>query len=192
MDCDYCSESFDNEENYLQHLGDEHYEELGRIQKRRVNQMSSSTGSTWLIVGGVVIVLALLGGGYLLMGSGGDNSNNNVQVTDIQPSGLRSVHYHGTISVVIDGNRIDFSQRRYQVQDDYFHFEQLDGTRWHVHGRDVTLGYAMDTLGITVTEDTVIFQGTTYSNASVQVDGQNVDPSTYVLKRGDNIEIRAG
>jgi hypothetical protein len=64
----------------------------------------------------------------------------------------------------------------------------------------------MATLGIGVSEDTVVFDGTVYresdpgTNVTVEVDGEPVDPQTYVLQggadsrpeRGDSIRIVVG
>lgn len=84
------------------------------------------------------------------------------------------------------GDRVDLSQRRYQLQDRYFHLEAGNGRIWHLHGERVTLAYAMDTLGISVTDDSVTYQGTTYEEGSaydvtVTVGGQDVTPSEYIL-----------
>ena len=85
------------------------------------------------------------------------------------------------------GDRVDLSQRRYQLQDRYFHLEAGNGRIWHLHGERVTLAYAMDTLGISVTDDSVTYQGTTYEEGSaydvtVTVGGQDVTPAEYVLE----------
>ena len=37
-ECDYCGESFDSEDAYLNHLQAEHRDELGRIDQKRVEQ----------------------------------------------------------------------------------------------------------------------------------------------------------
>lgn len=105
------------------------------------------------------------------------------------------MHTHGSITVTIAGERIDFSRDTYQLQDNYFHFEHGNGDRWHVHGKDVTLQYAMDTLNIHVTNETVTYQGTTYRDSNpgttvtVEVNGEPVNPRTYVLQDGDRVQI---
>ena len=68
--------------------------------------------------------------------------------------------------------------------------------RWHGHAKGVTLSYAMGTLGIDVTEDTVAYQGTTYGDdpgetVVVKVNGESVNPEEYVLQDGDHIQIVA-
>ena len=107
-----------------------------------------------------------------------------------------SVHYHGTIDASIAGQDLDFGRQQFQLQADAFHFENGEGQRWHVHARQVTLAWAMRTLGIDVTNGTVSYQGTTYGDdggetATVTVNGGSVTPTDYVLQQGDEIRIVA-
>lgn len=112
-----------------------------------------------------------------------------------EPYDLGSVHHHGTMDVVVNGERVDFSRSRYQLQADPFHFEGGEGTRWHVHARGVTLAYAMDTLGIDVTASTVTYRDTTYRDSdpnttvTVTVNGEPVTPSDHVLREGDRVRV---
>lgn len=59
----------------------------------------------------------------------------------------------------------------------------------------VTIDYAMATLGINVTESAITFEGTTYRDADsnttivVKVNGQTVNPTEYVFKKGDHVHI---
>jgi hypothetical protein len=117
----------------------------------------------------------------------------------------QSQHGHGLINVTIAGERVDFSRSEYQRPREFsaFHFERGNGRMWHKHADGVTLEYAMATLGIGVSENTVAIDGTTYrdsdpgTNVSVTVDGQAVDPATYELEgasssnpaQGDFIKI---
>ncbi|MDX1745764.1 MAG: hypothetical protein R3324_07490, partial [Halobacteriales archaeon] len=111
------------------------------------------------------------------------------------PSGLGSVHLHGTIEMTVDGEAVDFSRDRYQLQADAFHFESREGGRWHVHARGVTLGWAMATLGIEVTGSSVTVEGRTYRDGAdgvsvtVEVNGEPVSPASYVLREGDHVRI---
>jgi hypothetical protein len=99
------------------------------------------------------------------------------------------------MTVAIDGQRLDFSRDRYQLQDQAFHYEAGDGTEWHGHADRVTLQYALSTLGIEVTESTVTFEGTTYrdsddgTDVTITVNGNAVDPSEYRLKEGDSVRV---
>lgn len=193
-DCEYCNTTFQNEEPYLEHLRDQHYKELGRIDRSRVDRLETDEGTnTWLSMAAVALTgLILLGGVFFLFTNGGATGGTSSSPT---PHGLWSVHDHGSIDVKIDGKQLDFSQDKYQVQADYFHFENGNGEKWHVHGKGVTLQYAMNTLGINVTNSSITYDGTTYSDSNsgttvtVTVNGEAVNPGTYVLKDGDRVRI---
>ncbi|MFC7018356.1 MULTISPECIES: DUF3105 domain-containing protein [Haloarcula] len=64
VDCDYCAASFEDEDDYLDHLAAEHEEELGSIDRRRVAQHTSDDESgpplALLAVGAVVVIGAVL------------------------------------------------------------------------------------------------------------------------------------
>lgn len=200
-DCDYCGDDFDSEDAYLEHLAEAHADDLGSIDQRRVDQYEGAKDSggisTPLLAASVVVALVVgLGGGYAITSgalfSGGSSSGGSGDVPT--PYDTWDVHYHGSIEVVVDGQAVDFSQDRYQLQADFFHFEGGDGTRWHGHARGVTLERAMSTLDIGVTDDSVTVQGTTYvdgenADVTVTVDGTDVDPRTYTLEDGDTIRI---
>lgn len=108
-----------------------------------------------------------------------------------------SLHVHGEINMTVAGDSIDFTRDRYQTpgHNAYFHFEGGD-PHWHAHSWSVSLAYAMNTLaGINVTDDSVTYNGTTYhrsdvgTSITITVNGDPVDPSTYILKDGDRINI---
>jgi hypothetical protein len=197
--CSHCGETFEEEGAYLSHLAAEHRGELTALEERKVEAANTSVSTTLtdrLPSGGflVLVVLILFSAALVAfvsfgLGSGGSASGERT------PVGVGEVHYHGTIQVVIDGERIDFSQSQYQLQADAFHFEGGDGSRWHVHARGVTFEWAMDSLGFDVTPDSVGFQGETYrdsdpgTNVSVTINGESVDPPSYVLREGDSIRI---
>ena len=193
-DCDYCEETFEDEEAYLRHLRSDHADELGPIEQRRVASLESDGGGfdpvTIAAVVGAVVLVGLIG--FAFVSASGGNGDGGSAPT---PHDFRSVHYHGTITASIDGQQLDFSRQQFQLQNDYFHFEQGRGERWHVHAKGVTLAYAMETLGIEVSEDELSYEGTTYTDESgtvvVEVNGESVDPSQYVLQRGDSVRIVA-
>lgn len=207
-DCNYCEESFDDEEAYLEHLHADHDEsELSRIDSRRVEQHTGADEGGGLPTGPLIIVGILAFTGlvlvYVTFFVGGDGPPGNGDVAQT-PYGLDTVHGHGTINVTIDGRTLDFSQQQYQVQDDAFHFEGGNGDVWHTHAQGVTLEYAMSTLGIDVNRTTVTFDGETHSardpntEVVIEVDDRSVNPKTYVLDgaesasnadQGDHIRI---
>lgn len=184
-DCDYCDDSFGSEKAYLKHLKAEHEGELGPIDRRRVGADDEGGMLSSVPAGPIALVAIILFAGaivgYVLFFSGSGSAGT-------EPRNLGAVHGHGTINVTVLGESPDFSQREYQVQDDYWHFEGGNGRIWHVHGEGVTLKYAMNTVGIGVTDSSVTYDGTTYRDdsseyaVSVTVGGEDVDPSEYVLK----------
>jgi hypothetical protein len=195
-DCDYCGESFDSEEAEKDHLRSEHADELGPIDRRRVGlEEEGSDFPTGPVALGGVIVAALAIVAYVIFfaSSGGPGGTDAAQ----QPYNYGAVHYHGTMNATIDGQTLDFSRDRYQLQDDAFHYEDGDGSQWHVHAQGVTLQYGLGTLGIEIAGDgsTLTFGGTTYDDSDPdttvvhQVNGETIDPGSYVLQRGDSVRV---
>ena len=186
-DCSYCGDSFDSEDAYLAHLETVHEGELGPIDRRRVgDEAEGGIGLRGLLLAALVVV-PLVVGAYVLFFTGTASPEG--------PTDVGSVHEHGTINVTIDGTELDFGQPEFQNPGEHsaFHFES-DGTGgevWHVHAQEVTLSYAMETLGIEVTEDMVRYDGETYTeeNATitVEVNGESVDPGEYVLSGPSDI-----
>jgi hypothetical protein len=203
-DCDHCGASFDDETAYLKHLRDEHPDDLGRIEQRRIDSLGGGDGGVDAapVALGAVLVAAVAIVAYVVFftggsggsgGTGGSGTVNGYQVAQL-PTGqaYQGTHYHGQLRMAVQGDTVDFSQQQYQLQAEAFHFEG-DG-RWHVHAPGVTLEFAMATLSIGVTDDSVTYEGTTYTDgegASVQVlvNGNDVDPASYVLQDGDRVEI---
>jgi sulfur carrier protein ThiS len=199
-ECDHCGASFDDEEAYLRHLRDRHGDELGPIEQRRVATLESGDdGPDAVVYGAVLGAVALVGLlAYVLFFSGGGATGTDGPGAGSNggPYDVGSVHHHGTITVTIGGDELDFSRQQFQYQADPFHFENRDGEQWHVHAKGVTLSYAMGTLDIGVTEDTVTYDGTTYGDdpdetVVVEVNGESVDPEEYVLQEGDHVRIVA-
>jgi len=218
-ECSYCGESFEDETSHARHLRDEHEGELGTIDQRRVEEtLDDDTGGipTGPLVLGLVVLAAVLVVVYVVVFVGGGDASPATETTaDLDagaasldevaqtPGPAGSAHEHGTIEVVIDGQEIDFSRETYQLQADKFHFEGGDGRIWHTHATGVTLEWAMATLNIGVSEDTVVFDGTVYrdsdpgTDVTVEVNGQPVDPQSYVLEgtsaanaqNGDHVRI---
>ena len=194
--CDYCNESV-SEDAYLEHLRTNHYEELGAIDRRQVDEelgplQRQGTNLTRYALGVGVLVLFALAYATVFIGAMADSGLvvSESSSAAIQPDPTELVHFHGTIELTIDGESVDFSESQYLMQADCFHFHNDDGVEdglWHVHCGDVSLEYAMETLGIGLTADTVEIDGETYSDddpetsVSITVDGEPVDPEEYVL-----------
>ena len=211
--CSYCDESFSTEDELLRHLEDVHYDELGRIDRRRVDgrRTEPSVQLGTLLVGGfaVLLIIGALAAAYVVLGSGSSGDPPVAVDATITPHSYASVHTHGTMQAVIDDRELHFATENRFIEADpyYFHFHGGDNV-WHVHGADVTLEYALATLGIEVSDggSVLTFEGETYddadpgTNVSITVDGEYVDPETYVLQgvgpipdaragEGDNVEI---
>lgn len=198
--CRYCGEEFDDEDAHLAHLKAAHNDELGRVDQRRVDaaaerdQAQRTERLQRITKVAVPVVLALAAAGLVYVLFFADSGPVETGAAQ-EPTDLWGVHTHGTIEMEILGDQVDFSQPQYQMQADAFHFENREGTRWHVHARDVTLEWALQTLDIEVTDDSVTFEGTTYEDSdssysvTITVNGEDVDPSTYVLQDGDTVRI---
>jgi len=203
-DCSYCSESFDDEDAYLEHLKASHEGELGPVDQRRIGDGEGESGfGTRTLLLGLLAVIPIVVVAYVLFFTGSTAGDASLAEPETQPTGIRTVHEHGTINVTIDGTELDFSRDEFLRPREYqaFHFEDRSEV-WHVHARRVTLQYAMWTLGIGVTEDTVRYDGETYRdgvNATIviEVNGDPVDPTEYVLsgtragnaEEGDHVRI---
>ena len=73
--------------------------------------------------------------------------NNDLHLlSDIGP--LRSTHIHADVKVYINGNAVDFSQRKYQLASRFIHFEENNGDVVHVHATGLTIGHLFNSLGI--------------------------------------------
>jgi len=185
-ECDYCGATHDGEGAHLDHLESEHYDELGPIDKRRVDDRGSGFDvPVGPIAIGVVLVAAAGILGYVVFVAGGGSNVGPVQ----------SDHYHGTMEMTVLGNDVDFSQSQYQVRDNRFHFEDRNGQRWHAHATGVTFGYAMNALGFDVSTDpnTLVYRGDTYTDGEgyevvLEVNGNSVG-TDYVLKQDDDIRV---
>lgn len=199
-ECDYCGETFGDDESLLEHMRDEHGGELGRIDQRRVSELEGDdrefpTGP--LAIGFIVFASAAVVA-FVIFSGGGSGANTG----DVAQTPHGTAHDHGTMEVVILGDRVDFSRSQYQVADPDFHFENGNARVWHAHAQGVTVEYALSTLGIEVTESSVTFDGTTYEagdeyDVSITVNGEPVDPQTYVLdgasdqnpEQGDHVAV---
>ena len=126
-ECNYCTESFDDEEAYLTHLSNEHADELGPIDRRRVETPTDEegfslfpfvAGASLLAVGAVVVYVSF----FMNSATGSANTAGG------GPSNIGSDHYHGPMTMTVDGQRVDFSQTQYQLQSDAFHFEGRGAT----------------------------------------------------------------
>jgi len=75
---------------------------------------------------------------------------------------LGDEHEHASILVKIFGDRFPsptgFSSPAYQIKSTWIHFEGAEGKTIHRHSSGVTLGYLIETLGITLNDECLVFQ----------------------------------
>lgn len=181
-ECDYCGDSFDAEDTYLSHLADEHGDELGRIDRRRVDQHRSSTSGIPIESGPLVLVGIILVAGAFV-----------AYLTLVSNQGLQtgSTHIHGTITMTIDGERVPVAQLSGSPA---FHFHG-DNRQWHVEATEVSLKEGMEIVGVEIDAGRVTYDGTTYrkgeqnTTITFRANGQRIAPGTYILKDGDAIRI---
>lgn len=188
--CTYCGDPVPDD--YETHLRRAHADELTAIDERRVGARSDGSKrrnlALYASVGAILIVFAL-GYSLVFLGTGADSSSALVQ-----PDTTAQIHEHGQITVQYDDTAVEFTEPRYLEADGCFHFHASDDAQvWHVHCEDVTIEYALETLGVAVTADTFTIDGQTFAEAdgddvSVTVDGDEVDPREYVLEGVESVE----
>ena len=181
-ECDYCGSSFEEEDAYLTHLGDDHSDELGRVDRRRVEQHRHDESTVDIPIGPAVLVgIILLAAAFVTY----------LTVFSDQNQAVGSTHIHGTITMAIDGERVPV------VQDGgspAFHFHG-DSRQWHVEARDVSVKRALSIVGVDISDGRVTYDGTTYREAdstttiTIEVNSQQVVPGEYILKDDDTVRI---
>ena len=112
---------------------------------------------------------------------------------------LGSEHVHAAFAVKINGEKLDFSQEKYQVQSQYIHVENNDGNTLHRHATGVPVGEFFASLGMNVTdscftlENKTSYCGNGNSNLEFYVNGNKTNSiANYVLKEDDRILIVYG
>ncbi|ELY54743.1 hypothetical protein [Natronolimnohabitans innermongolicus] len=201
--CPYCGDRVPDE-SYEDHLRRTHTDELTRIDARRVGTLADEpTRRRPVIVVGIGVIVVVFALGYGVLFFGDDTATSSAAV---QPDPTSQIHEHGTISVQYDGAAVEFNDPQFIEADDCFHFHAADDAAvWHAHCEDVTIEYALETLGMELTAERFVIDDAAYAEAdgdeiSVTVDGDAVDPQTYVLEgvesvadarggSGDDIEV---
>jgi len=106
VDCEYCGESFDGDDAYLDHPAEVHDGELGAIDRRRVKKHTGGEASNSLPVGpiviGIVVVFAIGLTAYVtqLSGDGGGSDADLVGTAGAQP--LSAVEATGVEASALD------------------------------------------------------------------------------------------
>ncbi len=211
MGCDHCGETFDSRRAEIDHVLADHGSDLTSHErdalKRERNELPDTSGSVAdrlpigrgtamaaLFLGLAAVVLyGMVSAGVVSFTAGGSPSGTATAPTSVGPAG--STHEHATFSVSVAGDRIDFSRQRYQMQANRVHFEAGDGTTIHKHATGVTIGYALDTLGLGINASCLQVHGDAYcepaGDLAVTVDGSDIDaPTDHVIRDGETIRIR--
>ena len=112
---------------------------------------------------------------------------------------LGSEHVHAAFAVKINGEELDFSQEKYQVQSQYIHVENNDGNTLHRHATGVPVGEFFASLGMNVTDSCFTLENkTSYcsdgnSNLEFYVNGNKTNSiANYILKEDNRILIVYG
>lgn len=77
---------------------------------------------------------------------------------------LRSAHIHADIKVYINGHAMNFSQRKYQLNSRFIHFEEGIGDVIHVHARGLTLGHLFESVNIDFNSNCIAIESQSYCN----------------------------
>lgn len=91
-DCNYCDESFTDDEAYLAHLRDAHRGELSRIDRRRVESFEAEGGRSRAVLYGAaaVVVVLVAAAVYVTMVQGGDGGGGVTDWQSAEISGIES------------------------------------------------------------------------------------------------------
>ncbi|MDX1371366.1 MAG: hypothetical protein R3321_02795, partial [Nitrososphaeraceae archaeon] len=104
----------------------------------------------------------------------------------------------------INGKNIDLSIPKYQVQSDYIHVENRDGTTLHRHATNVTFGDFLETIKMNLDQDNnncLMFEnGTEYCddnanklNAYINGNSSGVEAiSNYIINNNDRLLVLYG
>lgn len=112
---------------------------------------------------------------------------------------LGSEHVHAAFAAKINGEKLDFSQEKYQVQSQYIHVENNDGNTLHRHATGVPVGEFFASLGMNVSDSCFTLENkTSYcnngdANLEFYVNGNKTNSiANYVFTEDDRILIVYG
>ncbi|HLC61361.1 MAG TPA: hypothetical protein VJJ52_08110 [Candidatus Nanoarchaeia archaeon] len=111
---------------------------------------------------------------------------------------LKSTHIHADIKVYINGQSIDFSQKKYQLATSYIHFEDGLGDVAHIHATGLNIGHFFKSLNGDFNDNCLTFERQTYCNDTSKrlkfyVNGKpNAEFGYYVLTDLDKILVSYG
>ena len=111
---------------------------------------------------------------------------------------LGSAHLHADVKVYINGQAIDFSQNKYQLRNNFIHFEEGIGDVIHTHATGLAVGHMLKSLGIDFSNECIVVDGQSYCNENNKklkfyVNGQlNNEFDNRVIKNLDKYLVSYG
>ena len=128
-------------------------------------------------------------------------SQNTLSVAGFGPLG--SAHEHAAFLVKVNGQNIDFRQPKYQVQSDYIHVENGDGTTLHRHSTNVTFADFLKSINMDIDRKNnclVFTNGTKYcdnddndNKLRIFINENSTNSiSDYILKNNDRLLVMYG
>ena len=142
----------------------------------------------------IIVVLVIIAGISIYL-----FSQNTLSVAGFGPLG--SAHEHAAFLVKVNGQNIDFSQPKYQVQSDYIHVENGDGTTLHRHATNVTFADFLKSIKMDIDKKNnclVFTNGTEYcddNNNKLRtfINGNSTKSiSEYILNNNDRLLVIYG
>ena len=125
--------------------------------------------------------------------------NHNGQLSKLSGIGsLKSTHIHSDIKVYINGQKIDFSQKKYQVATSYIHFENGDGDVVHMHATGLAMNNLFKSLNGDFNGNCIEFEQQMHCNDNnnklkFYVNRKpNVEFGYYIIKDLDRILVSYG
>ncbi|MFB6204289.1 MAG: hypothetical protein ABEJ75_01455 [Candidatus Nanohaloarchaea archaeon] len=202
-ECSFCGEEFESQQNLHLHW-EEHEDELNSHQEeklkraeRRKREQEKDRRRKYeryaYTATALVALIGLVAGAYTLA------PENISSGQDIGPVG--SAHYHADFAVYINGDKFDFSRRKYQVVSRRVHVESLSDDVIHAHASGVTFGYFLETLGWEYNTTALSTRDRTYlekegKEVRMFVDAGNgwkeIKPRDYLFSDGERILLVYG
>ena len=113
-----------------------------------------------------------------------------------------SDHAHAALLVFVNGDQIDFSHPRFQLQSKYIHFENNNPYLIHKHATDVPLDMLFSSFGLEITSECIVLRGQTDPNQNcidsknsmtILINGKSFSNiNLYEIRHNDRILISFG
>ncbi|WP_337861808.1 hypothetical protein [Nitrososphaera sp.] len=128
-----------------------------------------------------------------------DNTESAPTKNTLAGSGLTVNHGHAELTVLVNGDKLDFSKPEYQNKSIRIHLEDNDGSTLHIHDRSTRIEVFFESVGMSLDNNCLQIQdGTSYcSNFDNQiifsVNGMaNAGFQYYIPANGDTIVVSYG